>query len=82
MISIILFVTSCTFCSSKYGIYEPNCGLDKVTMSWGHDGMTVLYFYLLTSVFIVPLLLSVHMQTKPKYKQCFIAVLFVMVSNV
>jgi len=22
---------------SKYGIYEPNCGLDKVHMSWGHD---------------------------------------------
>jgi inositol oxygenase len=22
---------------TKYGIYEPNCGLDKVTMSWGHD---------------------------------------------
>ncbi len=20
-----------------YGIYEPNCGLDKVQMSWGHD---------------------------------------------
>ena len=25
------------FYSSKYGIYEPNCGLDKVYMSWGHD---------------------------------------------
>ena len=24
--------------STKYGIYEPNCGLDKVIMSWGHDG--------------------------------------------
>ena len=23
---------------SKYGIYEPNCGLDKVHMSFGHDG--------------------------------------------
>jgi inositol oxygenase len=22
---------------SLYGIYEPNCGLDKVHMSWGHD---------------------------------------------
>jgi inositol oxygenase len=22
---------------TKYGIYEPNCGLDKVHMSWGHD---------------------------------------------
>lgn len=23
--------------NTKYGIYEPNCGLDKVKMSWGHD---------------------------------------------
>ena len=23
---------------AKYGIYEPNCGLDKVHMSFGHDG--------------------------------------------
>jgi inositol oxygenase len=23
--------------SSKYGVYEPNCGLDNVHMSWGHD---------------------------------------------
>jgi len=23
--------------STKYGVYEPNCGLDKVHMSWGHD---------------------------------------------
>lgn len=23
--------------NSKYGVYEPNCGLDNVTMSWGHD---------------------------------------------
>jgi inositol oxygenase len=22
---------------TKYGIYEPNCGLSKVHMSWGHD---------------------------------------------
>ena len=22
---------------TEYGIYEPNCGLDKVHMSWGHD---------------------------------------------
>jgi inositol oxygenase len=27
-----------TLYQSKYGIYEPNCGLDKVHMSWGHDG--------------------------------------------
>ena len=24
--------------STKYGIYEPNCGLDNIFMSWGHDG--------------------------------------------
>nr|WP_299074412.1 inositol oxygenase family protein [uncultured Allomuricauda sp.] len=23
--------------TSKYGVYEPNCGLDNVKMSWGHD---------------------------------------------
>nr|CAH7753805.1 unnamed protein product [Callosobruchus chinensis] len=23
--------------NSKYGMYEPNCGLDKLLMSWGHD---------------------------------------------
>ena len=23
---------------TKYGIYEPNCGLDKVHLSFGHDG--------------------------------------------
>ncbi|XP_053572283.1 inositol oxygenase isoform X2 [Bombina bombina] len=23
--------------STKYGIYEPNCGLENVMMSWGHD---------------------------------------------
>ena len=23
---------------TKYGVYEPNCGLDKVHMSFGHDG--------------------------------------------
>jgi len=23
--------------SSYYGMYEPNCGLDKLVMSWGHD---------------------------------------------
>lgn len=23
--------------ASKYGVYEPNCGLDNVKMSWGHD---------------------------------------------
>jgi len=23
--------------STKYGVYEPNCGLDNLVMSWGHD---------------------------------------------
>jgi len=23
--------------NTKYGIYEPNCGLDQVMLSWGHD---------------------------------------------
>lgn len=23
--------------NTKYGVYEPNCGLDKVQLSWGHD---------------------------------------------
>lgn len=23
--------------NSEYGVYEPNCGLDNVHMSWGHD---------------------------------------------
>lgn len=23
--------------NTKYGVYEPNCGLDQVNMSWGHD---------------------------------------------
>ena len=23
--------------STKYGVYKPNCGLDNVHMSWGHD---------------------------------------------
>jgi inositol oxygenase len=23
--------------STKYGIYQPNCGLDNVMLSWGHD---------------------------------------------
>ena len=23
--------------NTKYGIYEPNCGLDQVQLSWGHD---------------------------------------------
>ncbi|KAG0719683.1 Inositol oxygenase [Chionoecetes opilio] len=25
------------FDSTKYGMYEPDCGLDKVYISWGHD---------------------------------------------
>jgi inositol oxygenase len=23
--------------STKYGIYKPNCGLDNIMISWGHD---------------------------------------------
>lgn len=23
--------------STEYGIYQPNCGLDNVMLSWGHD---------------------------------------------
>ena len=23
--------------STEYGVYEPNCGLDNVMLSWGHD---------------------------------------------
>ena len=25
------------YCSTEYGMYEPNCGLDNVLISWGHD---------------------------------------------
>lgn len=35
--------------NTKYGVYSPNCGLDNVMMSWGHDD----YMYL---VFLLPLL--------------------------
>ena len=31
------FNTRLSFSSTKYGMYEPNCGLDKVYVSWGHD---------------------------------------------
>jgi inositol oxygenase len=34
--------------STKYGIYEPNCGLDKVHMSFGHDG----YIYEVTKNYL------------------------------
>jgi len=23
--------------STEYGVYKPNCGLDNVLLSWGHD---------------------------------------------
>lgn len=26
-----------TIFSTKFGMYEPNCGLSKIMMSWGHD---------------------------------------------
>lgn len=34
--------------NTKYGIYEPNCGLENVTMTWGHDeyAYTLLKDYL------------------------------------
>lgn len=28
--------------SSKFGIYEPNCGLDNVMISWGHDEVCLM----------------------------------------
>lgn len=34
--------------STKYGVYEPNCGLDKVHMSFGHDG----YIYEVTKNYL------------------------------
>jgi inositol oxygenase len=33
---------------TKYGIYEPNCGLDKVDLSWGHDE----YIYTVTKNYL------------------------------
>lgn len=27
--------------STKYGIYQPNCGLDNVMLSWGHDEVCI-----------------------------------------
>ncbi|KAK2549755.1 Inositol oxygenase [Acropora cervicornis] len=35
---------------TKYGIYKPNCGLDNVTMSWGHDG-TIFFISIHSSSF-------------------------------
>lgn len=38
--------------NTKYGMYSPNCGLDNVHLSWGHD--EYLYRVLLVSTgFIV-----------------------------
>ena len=33
---------------TKYGIYSPNCGLDKVNLSWGHDE----YIYTVTRKYL------------------------------
>jgi inositol oxygenase len=33
---------------TKYGIYEPNCGLDNVHLSWGHDE----YMYTVTRKYL------------------------------
>jgi hypothetical protein len=29
-------IYNCYF-STKFGVYKPNCGLENVMMSWGHD---------------------------------------------
>ncbi len=34
--------------NTKYGVYEPKCGLDAVTMSWGHDE----YMYMLAKDYL------------------------------
>lgn len=34
--------------NTKFGIYSPNCGLDNVTMSWGHDE----YLYQITKDYL------------------------------
>jgi inositol oxygenase len=34
--------------NTKYGIYEPNCGLDNVHLSWGHDE----YLYQMTKNYL------------------------------
>ena len=34
--------------STKFGIYEPGCGLDNVVLSWGHDE----YMYLVTKDYL------------------------------
>ena len=31
--------------STKYGIYKPNCGLDNVMLSWGHDEVSWHMFF-------------------------------------
>ena len=36
--------------STLYGMYEPNCGLDNVPLSWGHDE----YLYLVTRNYLPP----------------------------
>ncbi|XP_062246556.1 inositol oxygenase isoform X3 [Platichthys flesus] len=36
--------------NTEYGIYEPNCGLDKVLMSWGHDGTETSWFHVLACI--------------------------------
>ena len=35
---------------TEYGIYSPNCGLDQVTMSWGHDE----YLYRVVRAYLPP----------------------------
>jgi len=38
--------------NTKYGIYKPNCGIDKLIMSWGHD--EYLYHVLNNSACSIP----------------------------
>lgn len=46
--------------NSQYGIYEPNCGLDNLLMSYGHDGITVIFNASLTNAQFVILCVSGH----------------------
>ena len=31
--------------STEYGVYRPNCGLDNVLLSWGHDEVSLQTFF-------------------------------------
>ena len=38
--------------STKYGIYEPNCGIDKLKFAWGHD--EYMYRMLVANACLIP----------------------------